>query len=85
MRGVTVSGKLHRGIRYIDRVIEEASAIVRAMQENGDNVTRLVQLIDMRQFNFVQHGCPVCKHFKFILFSGFIIFNILFLVCVGVL
>ncbi|XP_021953391.2 SEC14-like protein 4 [Folsomia candida] len=60
VRGVTVSGKLHRGIRYIDRVIEEASAIVRAMQENGDNVTRLVQLIDMRQFNFVQHGCPVC-------------------------
>ncbi|XP_035707849.1 SEC14-like protein 2 [Folsomia candida] len=60
VRGAILAGLYERGLRYVDRILEESVVIVRKAQERGENMTQFVAVIDMRHYSFVQHGCPLC-------------------------
>lgn len=61
LRTAVLSGKLPRLKRYGVKAIEVATRKVRALQEQGRNVTQWVMLLNMQGFNVIQNACPSCK------------------------
>lgn len=48
-------------MRYGDMVGEEASLMVRKMLESGQNATQAWLIMELKNFNLVQHACANCK------------------------
>lgn len=55
------TGIMRRLERYIDRNFEIATRKVRELQTSGQNVTQWDYIINMNNYNVLQHGCVPCK------------------------
>jgi len=60
MRQSHVTGRDKRMFRYMLRVMEKATNLVREAQQDGKNITRFDYVLNLDGFNMVQHGCPRC-------------------------
>lgn len=60
IRRASVTGKLPRLQRYMDKMMDEISMKVLRLRSDGKNVTRWVLLTNVEGFNVVQHACPAC-------------------------
>ncbi|ODM89746.1 SEC14-like protein 2 [Orchesella cincta] len=60
VRGAVLTGRAQRVIRYINQALEHGVKMVRDLQQEGKNVTRLNLIIDLDGFNIRQHGCVQC-------------------------
>src|SRR4051812_25713285 len=61
IRKHVVTRSLKKLVRYGHKLAEEATLMVRKMQESGQNVTQGTLIFDLGSFNLVQNGCPNCK------------------------
>jgi hypothetical protein len=59
-RGV-LQGKRDQIIRWMTKGIQDAVEHIRELQHEGKNVTRWNFIINMKNFNLIQHGCLQCK------------------------
>lgn len=64
VRGILLSGKLERAVRYYDKMFEETSTLIRQAQKDGDNMTQFNLIMDFSNWNLVVHACPLCKKVK---------------------
>ncbi|XP_021968240.1 SEC14-like protein 2 [Folsomia candida] len=60
VRGILLSGKLERAVRYYDKMFEETSTLIRQAQKDGDNMTQFNLIMDFSNWNLVVHACPLC-------------------------
>ncbi|OXA64787.1 SEC14-like protein 2 [Folsomia candida] len=60
IRQAIVSGKGDELFRYMIKTIEDGYSRVRTAQAMGLNVTQSVTILNMNNFNLVQHGCVQC-------------------------
>lgn len=63
IRQAIVSGKGDELFRYMIKTIEDGYSRVRTAQAMGLNVTQSVTILNMNNFNLVQHGCVQCEHY----------------------
>lgn len=61
IRKAVVNGNGGKLLRYIDRIFEDATSLVRKMAKQYKNVTRGWVIVDMSGFNLVEHGCLGCN------------------------
>lgn len=59
-RSMALTGKLPRLLRYMDKLLEEATQSVVKQQTEGKNVTQWKVILNMEGFNMMQHGCALC-------------------------
>ncbi|CAL8109313.1 unnamed protein product [Orchesella dallaii] len=60
LRSAVVTGRIRRGLRYLDKAMDEANKMIRTQQLEGQNVTQFLFVLHMGHFNLYQHGCPRC-------------------------
>jgi len=60
LRKIVLSGQSERLRRYIDYLIEEVNVLIRKTQEKEILLTQFSLVIDLNNYNLVQHGCPLC-------------------------
>lgn len=61
LRSAVLQGKIARVTRYSYWFHEILVSKILEAQQNGENVTRAVILIDMDGYNLFQQSCPACK------------------------
>ncbi|CAL8069485.1 unnamed protein product [Orchesella dallaii] len=59
-RRAAITGKMPRLLRYMDKMLEEATQAVIKLQGMGKNVTQWKVILNMDGFNLIQHACPRC-------------------------
>lgn len=64
VRGAVISGKGNKLLRYMIRGIESAAREVRSLQRSGHNITQWQVLLNMDNFNLIEHGCLQCKFYS---------------------
>ncbi|CAL8069526.1 unnamed protein product [Orchesella dallaii] len=60
IRAAIIQGRGQRLLRYLDRLMENATDQVFERQERGMNVTQWKVLINADGFNLITHACPRC-------------------------
>ncbi|ODM97022.1 SEC14-like protein 2 [Orchesella cincta] len=59
-RRAAITGKMPRLIRYMDKLLEEATQAVITQQGMGKNVTQWKVILNLDGFSIIQHACPLC-------------------------
>ncbi|CAL8099405.1 unnamed protein product [Orchesella dallaii] len=60
LRRASVTGRIQRVLRYLDKAMDEATIRIREMQKEGKNVTQFVFIVNLDNFNLAQHTCGPC-------------------------
>ncbi|ODN03975.1 SEC14-like protein 2 [Orchesella cincta] len=71
IRAIALAGRMPQLIRYLDSGMEDATTMVRKFQSQGKNVTQFDFLVNMDNYNIVQHGCLQCITFYLALVSSY--------------
>ncbi|CAL8128842.1 unnamed protein product [Orchesella dallaii] len=71
IRAVAVSGKLNKIIRYVEMGMEESLQAIIKLRAEGKNVTRFDFIMNMDQYNEIQHGCTQCMAFYVALVNSY--------------
>jgi len=71
IRGIALAGRMPHLIRYLVKGMEDAVTLVRKMQDQGKNVTQFDFLVNMDNYNIVQHGCLQCVSFYLALINNY--------------
>ncbi|ODM91443.1 SEC14-like protein 2 [Orchesella cincta] len=71
IRKAVISGRMRRLEHYIDRTFEIATRKVRQLQAQGKNVTQWDYIINMNNYNVLQHGCVPCLPFYIYLVNSY--------------
>lgn len=61
LRKLLLQGKSDRLLRYVDKAIEDACTLVRELGEQHGNITRGHLLMNLKNYNPIQHGCLNCN------------------------
>lgn len=61
MRRAAIAGQSDKLRRYIDKCFEEMSIMLRNMQADGANATRINLILDMASLSLQVQACPRCK------------------------
>jgi hypothetical protein len=61
LRKAVVSGRSKKFVRYIDKLLDESFQLVREVGEKYKNVSQGILIINLNDFNLVQHGCVQCE------------------------
>jgi len=60
LRRASVTGRIQRVLRYLDKAMDEATIKIREMQKEGKNVTKFFFIVNLDNFNLAQHTCAPC-------------------------
>jgi len=61
VRSAVLSGRRDQLIRWMIKMMEDATKKVRQFEDEGKNVTRWAMIYDLGYFNLAQSGCLNCK------------------------
>jgi len=64
LRQVVIKGETNKFNRYIDSAMEKAYRTIRHLQDTYQNVTQCILMINVDEYNLVEHGCAQCKTTK---------------------
>ncbi len=67
VRRGALSGSTDLAGRYLYQVIEKQYKKIRDKQDQGQNVTQLQVIVDLKGYNLIQHGCLNCMWIYFLL------------------
>jgi len=71
IRAAGVAGQMPTLIRYLNKGMEDAVTTIRKFQSQGKNVTQFEFLVNMDNYNIVQHGCIQCISFYLALVNSY--------------